>query len=127
LNRAPSLQAKYSKLRIVARKNIKIAMDKQAFDQEPPFPDGLNVAQLEVINYDKLAHGTDQAEALRLFEACKHYGFFYLKLDGSEKGQKLLEIVKQAFALQKNVFDLPLEEKQPYDQGTFFGYIYGFP
>ncbi|GAT24535.1 1-aminocyclopropane-1-carboxylate oxidase [Aspergillus luchuensis] len=97
-------------------------MDKQAFQEEPPFPEGLNLAQLEVIDYDKLVNGPDADEAGRLFEACKHYGFFYLKLDHSEKGQQLLDLVKETFTLQKKVFDLPVEEKRPYDTGQFLGY-----
>lgn len=99
-------------------------MDKQAFQEEPPFPEGLKLAQLEVIDYEKLANGPDADEARRLFEACKHYGFFYLKLDQSEKGQQLLDLAKETFTLQKKVFDLPSEEKRPYDTGQFLGYVH---
>jgi len=100
-------------------------MDHHAFDKEPPFPEGLKLANLEKLSLARLLDQNDKVEASRLFEACKFYGFFYLDLESCEEGKKLLDIVQQLFRLSDEVFALPIEEKNKYDnatKGSFFGY-----
>jgi isopenicillin N synthase-like dioxygenase len=100
-------------------------MDQADFDREPPFPEHLPLADLEVISLGRLLDASDEDETQKLFDACKRFGFFYLRLDDSDTGTQLLQIVKQMFQLQTQLFDLPLDEKQKYDihdQGSFFGY-----
>jgi len=99
-------------------------MDRHAFDNEPPFPEGLKLASLEKISLARLLDEKDNEESSSLLEACKFYGFFYLDLDSCEEGKKLLEVVQKLFHLSDEVFALPLEEKNKYDnatKGSFFG------
>ncbi|TAQ85502.1 hypothetical protein B7494_g6169 [Chlorociboria aeruginascens] len=100
-------------------------MDVHDFENEPPFPEGLKLAALEKISLAKLLDVNDAEEAQRLVEACKHYGFFYIRLDDCAEGVEIMDVVKKLFKLSDEVFAEPLEEKNKYDlseKGSFFGY-----
>lgn len=93
----------------------------------PPFPEDLPTVELETIPLAGLLAG-DPAEQGRVFEACKGRGFFYLDLreGGAEEGRVLLEGAEQIARVGEETFELPVDEKMKYAQGsrakTLFGY-----
>ena len=80
----------------------------------PPWPDRLSTAALEVFDFDLLLNG-DEAEIRRFFNACKEKGFFYLKNHHVDIGA--------AFNFGRELFQLPLEEKEKYAMGTGGNYL----
>ncbi|KAK4697940.1 hypothetical protein P7C71_g212, partial [Lecanoromycetidae sp. Uapishka_2] len=90
----------------------------------PPFPDGVPFVPLLRISLLKLLTD-DEKESKRLYAACKDLGFFYLDLEGSSKGQSILEDANKLFSVGEQLFDLELEEKQSYEfsgQKSYYGY-----
>lgn len=81
--------------------------------------------ELETISLDQLLKGNAEARD-RVFEVCKGRGFFYLDLRGSEPGSVLLKGAEQIARVGEETFELPLDEKMKYAQGsqarTLFGY-----
>jgi isopenicillin N synthase-like dioxygenase len=63
-----------------------------------------------------------------VFEVCKGRGFFYLDLRDSEAGDVLLKGAEQIARVGEETFELSLDEKMKYTQGsrarTLFGYKY---
>jgi isopenicillin N synthase-like dioxygenase len=57
----------------------------------------------------------DEEECRRLFNACQEKGFFYLKNHHVNTAT--------AFNFGKELFDLPLEEKEQYAMGTGVNYL----
>lgn len=90
--------------------------------QLPPFPADVPTAPLLRLSLSKLqAH--DAGEVKRLLQACEELGFFYLDLRGP--GDKILRDADTLFDVGRELYDLPLEEKQKYDfaaKGSYFGY-----
>lgn len=74
-----------------------------ASDKEP------QVANIALIAYEKLL-AKDPAEIAKLYEACAHWGFFYLDLDGNQT-KEYLDNVGALFGAAKEYFAKPLEEK----------------
>jgi len=111
-----------------------------SFDSIPPFPNSIPTAPLLRISLAKiLSHDADEEQ--RLWNACRDLGFFYLDLRNPSptsppptlsqppnddiSGATLLRNADALFALQQQLFDLPLQEKQKYDwsaRGSYFGY-----
>ncbi|KAK3076239.1 hypothetical protein LTS18_013538, partial [Coniosporium uncinatum] len=119
-----------------------------SFDSIPPFPTTIPTAPLLRISLSKLlSHDADEEQ--RLWNACRDLGFFYLDLRNASStststsfsptttttptpsqqhtisGDTLLHNADALFSLQKQLFDLPLPEKQRYDwssKGSYFGY-----
>lgn len=90
----------------------------------PPFPNDVPTAPLLRISLNKLMNN-DPDESSHLFTACKDLGFFYLDLSGTPQGQSILEDADKLFDVGKELYDLPLEEKQRYNvsvQTSFMGY-----
>jgi isopenicillin N synthase-like dioxygenase len=75
-------------------------------------PQNLPVAQLRTVQLSDLLQG-DDAEAQKLFEACKMDGFFYLNIKNID--EHVLEVIDGMFELDKELYDLPDEEKMLYD------------
>jgi isopenicillin N synthase-like dioxygenase len=109
----------------------------ESFPGIPPFPDTVPTAPLVRISLRKLVDG-NHAEEERLWEACRNLGFFYLdmrmgdgglvRVDGVEEnnvdGDAVLREADGLFAFMKDLFELPMEEKQPFDlkeKGIYFG------
>lgn len=94
------------------------------FEGTPPFSKDVQTAPLLRLSLEKLlCH--DEAELKRLCNACEEIGFFYLDLRGSHNGNNILEDADRLFAIEQELFDLSLEEKQKYDfskEGSYFGY-----
>lgn len=94
------------------------------FEGMPPFPKDVQTAPLLRLSLEKLlCH--DEAELKKLCNACEEIGFFYLDLRGSHNGNNILEDADRLFAIEQELFDLSLEEKQKYDfskEGSYFGY-----
>ncbi|KAK3309422.1 2OG-Fe(II) oxygenase family oxidoreductase [Chaetomium strumarium] len=67
------------------------------------------VANIAVVSYEKLL-AKDPAEVAKLYEACAHWGFFYLDLDGDQT-KEYLDNVGALFGAAKEYFAKPLEEK----------------
>lgn len=80
------------------------------FDACPAFPQDVPIADLPKISLHKLTAG-DQAEASRVFHACRAKGFFFLDLQNDPAGDKLQQDFEKLFAITKGVMDLTLEEK----------------
>lgn len=80
----------------------------------PTFPNDVPTAPLLRISLKKLLNN-DQDESSHFFTACKDLGFFYLDLSGTRRGQSMLEDVDKLFDVGKELYDMPLEEKQKYN------------
>ncbi len=99
-------------------------MPRSSIEDLPPFPEGLNLAPIARISSRKLLDG-DRDEAVRVLEATQTYGFFYLDLQDSPRGERLLEHSEQLLAVAQRVFDQPDEEKRRHmlEKGkSLFGY-----
>ncbi|KAH7062250.1 hypothetical protein B0J12DRAFT_231778 [Macrophomina phaseolina] len=114
-----------------------------SFPGIPPFPSDIPTCPLVRISLARLLHG-DEEEEDRLWRACCELGFFYIDLravdpdvlDGGAvgnarqvevhvDGEQLLEDADRLFEVQRDFFDLPVEEKLKYDfsgEGSYFGY-----
>ncbi|KAL4733146.1 hypothetical protein BDV11DRAFT_214313 [Aspergillus similis] len=75
-------------------------------------PQDVPVAHLRTVQLSDLLQG-DDAEAQKLFEACKMDGFFYLNIKNID--EHVLEVIDGMFELDKELYDLPDEEKMLYD------------
>ena len=90
----------------------------------PPFADGIITAPLVSISLSKL-EADDGAESLAFFKASKDLGFFYLSMEGSALGEKLVSQAEQLHVLQKEFHSLPNQEKDKFARekiDPFFGY-----
>ena len=90
----------------------------------PAFPDNITTAPLVTVSLSKLEAG-DENESKAFFEAAKSLGFFYMKLDGSSLGERLVDEAEQLHKLQQEFFKLPNDEKELYARekiDAFFGY-----
>lgn len=90
----------------------------------PPFPDGIKTAPLVSLSLDKLEKG-DENESKAFFEAAQNLGFFYLQLQGSDLGEKLVKEAEQLNDLQKQFYQRPQEEREEFARekiDDFFGY-----
>lgn len=76
------------------------------------FPQGLPIAKLTTVHLSKLLKG-DAAESKMLLNACKLDGFFYLNIQNLE--YDLLPVLDFMFQLDKELYDLPDEDKMAYD------------
>lgn len=75
-------------------------------------PQELPVAQLRTVHLSKLLDG-DAAESRNLLNACKTDGFFYLNIQNID--DNLLQVVDAMFQLDRELYDVPDEEKMAYD------------
>ena len=92
--------------------------------QYPPFAEGLTTAPLVSISLAKL-ESNDAAESSAFYQASKDLGFFYLSMEGSALGEKIVSQAEQLHAVQKQFHSLPNEVKEEYLRGKidpFFGY-----
>lgn len=90
----------------------------------PPFPEEVKTAPLVSISLAKL-EANDAAESLAFFKASKELGFFYLNMEGSPLGEKIVALSEQLNQVQKEFHNLPNEEKEQYLReklDPFFGY-----
>ena len=82
----------------------------------PPFPEGLPAASLTALDFALLSRG-DEEECRRFFNACKEKGFFYLRNHHVDTAA--------AFNFGRDLFELPLDEKEQYamgEGGNYLGY-----
>lgn len=75
-------------------------------------PTDLPIAQLEVINFNRLQAG-DEVESAKLFKACTGQGFFYLDLQDVDP--VVLQAIEQVYQLDEDLYNLPDEEKLRFD------------
>lgn len=90
----------------------------------PPFPDDITTAPLVSISLSKLESG-DEEESKAFFEAAKTLGFFYLQLEGSTLGEKIVDDAEQLNALQQEFYKRPQEEREEFARekiDSFMGY-----
>ena len=95
------------------------------FEQFPPFPDSVSVAQLPLITYKKLL-AADPAESIALFNAFRATGFCVLDLQVYPDGKALLKEAERIFELNKGIHRLDLDEKIKYafqPPNSVFGYV----
>ena len=97
-------------------------MTVDSFPGLPPFPEDVHCADLPHVSFLKLCDG-DEVEIDRYFQACKHWGFFYLDLRDSAQGSPVLRMVDQMLEIGQKVFELDLPEKNKYrmTKGNFDG------
>lgn len=88
------------------------------FDQIPPFSSEVQIVPLPKVSLEELQNGSGKERQL-LFQACQEWGFFSLDLQGSTKGDELLQNAEQMFDLTKETFDL--------DQSVLDSYAYKPP
>lgn len=90
----------------------------------PPFPDNITTAPLVTISLAKL-EADDENESKAFFEATKNLGFFYMKLEGSSLGERIVDEAEQLHKVQQEFFKRPNQEKETYARekiDPFFGY-----
>lgn len=90
----------------------------------PPFAEGITTAPLVSVSLSKL-EANDDAESRAFFEASKGLGFFYLDMEGSALGERLVSQAEELHALQKEFHSLSNQEKDEYARekiDPFFGY-----
>lgn len=93
-------------------------------DQYPPFAEGLTTAPLVSISLSKL-ETDDAAESRAFYKASKELGFFYLSMQGSSLGEKIVSQAEQLHVVQKQFHSLPDQTKEEYLRekiDPFFGY-----
>ena len=93
-------------------------------NQYPPFAEGLTTAPLVSISLKRL-EANDAAESSAFYKASKELGFFYLDMEGSALGEKIVSQAEQLHVLQKQFHRLPNELKEEYLRekiDPFFGY-----
>ena len=93
-------------------------------DRYPPFPNDIKTAPLVSISLAKLEAG-DERETKAFFEASKGLGFFYMSMEGSQLGERIVSGAEQLHALQQEFFQRPKEEREEYARekiDPFFGY-----
>jgi isopenicillin N synthase-like dioxygenase len=92
--------------------------------QYPPFAEGLTTAPLVSISLAKL-ESEDEAESSAFYRASKELGFFYMDMEGSSLGEKIVAQAEQLHVVQKQFHKLPDEVKEEYLRekiDPFFGY-----
>lgn len=94
-----------------------MAMSKY-FEKCPPFPSDVPVVPLPTISLRELENSSEEATE-KLFQACQEWGFFFLDLQGSEKGASLLKDGENMFDLTVDTYAL--------DQKTLDNYAYNPP
>jgi isopenicillin N synthase-like dioxygenase len=90
----------------------------------PPFPSDIKTAPLVSISLSKLEAG-NEAESKAFFDAAKNLGFFYMKLEGSSLGERIVNGAEELHRLQQQFFGRPNEEKEEFARekiDPFFGY-----
>lgn len=88
------------------------------FVQAPAFPTGTPIASLPTISLEGLQSG-NPTEGLKLFEACREWGFFLIDLRDSNEGTALLQDAERMFDLTTELFSL--------DQASLDRYAYDAP
>jgi isopenicillin N synthase-like dioxygenase len=94
-----------------------------AFPNVPPFPSDIPTAPLHRLSLAAL--GSNPAESVRLFQASKDLGFFYLDLRDDVEGERVLKEAESLFELALELFDLGRDELGKYDyksRGSYMGY-----
>jgi isopenicillin N synthase-like dioxygenase len=79
-------------------------------------PDGVTVAQLKTISLRSLRaneNTVSEAEADKLFAACREHGCFYLNFRDSDGD--LSSTLSELYELLKEVHELPINEKLRFD------------
>ncbi len=90
----------------------------------PEFPDHITTAPLVSISLSKL-QAEDEGESKAFYEASKGLGFFYLKLEGSDLGEKIVDEAEQLNDVQQEFYKRPQEERDDFARekiDDFFGY-----
>ena len=90
----------------------------------PPFAEGVTTAPLVSVSLSKL-EANDAAESRAFFQASKDLGFFYMHMEGSALGERLVSQAEQLHTIQKEFHDLSNQEKDEYARekiDPFFGY-----
>jgi hypothetical protein len=90
----------------------------------PPFPTDITTAPLVSISLSKLEAG-DQVESNAFYEAAKNLGFFYMKLEGSSLGERIVDGAERLHKIQQEFFKRPNDEKEEFARekiDQFFGY-----
>ena len=92
----------------------------------PPFPKDVKTAPLVSISLVKLeTEAGDNAESKAFFKASKELGFFYLNMEGSALGEKIVAEAEELNRVQQGFSELPDEEKDQFAReklDAFFGY-----
>lgn len=86
-----------------------------SLEDEIFFPEDIPTAPLIKISHAKFLD-KDAAEQNRFLETLKGPGFAYVHLADSSEGRRLLGTVEELFALSKQLFAIPMEEKMQYPQ-----------
>lgn len=90
----------------------------------PPFAEGVATAPLVSISLANL-EADNAAESQAFFKASKELGFFYLNMEGSALGEKIISEAEQLHVVQQEFAQLSNEEKDQFARGKvdpFFGY-----
>ena len=100
-----------------------IELEDLSFPNLLPFPDDVLTAPLHRLSLSSLRTSPD--ESVRLFDASKELGFFYLDLRSDSAGEELLKESSELFELAPKLFGLGREELSKFDYSdrrSYFGY-----
>lgn len=92
----------------------------------PPFAQGLRTAPLVSISLAKL-ESASPVESETFFDACKNLGFFYLDMNASQLGERMVSEAEELNVLQKEFFELSNAVKEEYGREKlhqFYAYRY---
>ncbi|KAF9458157.1 2OG-Fe-II oxygenase family oxidoreductase [Collybia nuda] len=97
---------------------------KTTVETLPPFPGGgdVDIAPLETIDLARLLV-RDPAEVTKLLKACIKHGFFYLDLQTSDVGRKIMKDEQEVLRFMETYFAQSLEKKMLDDRQSF---LHGF-
>lgn len=119
-----SAEIRALQLRVRSFSNHQLLLDAFALEEEdtmpsvsqlvPPFPANLPTASLIVLDFDLLLK-KDAQEVEKLYTACHQKGFFYLKNHKVD--------TDAAFQFGKDLYDIPLAEKEKYAMGDGVNYL----
>ena len=76
----------------------------------------MTIAPLATIDLGRLIK-RDEQEIARLLSACVTHGFFYLDLQTSDEGRRIMEAEQGVYRFMEDYFSRPLDVKMKDDRG----------
>ena len=88
---------------------------EKLFEEVPPFPDGVPIANVATISLASLGQNGEAADtAKRVLDACQKHGFFLLDLHGDPIVETFVREIDELFRVSTEIMDLPDKVKKEY-------------